>query len=106
LKEDEIWQAVEQVWKELPNSKIASGYIQAYQIAQKVIASGGDNKFLGASNCGGMHVGVRNDFEATLLGLKRKDGRTIPPPARSKEAIVILEDAQSKEATVMLEAAQ
>jgi hypothetical protein len=36
LPEDEIWQNAEDVWKELPNSKVASAYVQAYRIATKL----------------------------------------------------------------------
>jgi hypothetical protein len=46
LPEDEIWQNAQDVWKELPNSKVASAYVQAYRIADKVIQAKGDNKFL------------------------------------------------------------
>jgi hypothetical protein len=36
LPEDEIWQNAQDVWTELPNSKLASAYVQAYRIADKV----------------------------------------------------------------------
>jgi hypothetical protein len=48
-------------WKELPNSKVASAYAQAYRIADKVIQAKGDNKFLGPS--GSIHCGIGNDFK-------------------------------------------
>jgi hypothetical protein len=37
LPEDEIWQNAKDVWNELPNSKVASAYDQAYRIADKII---------------------------------------------------------------------
>ena len=80
LKEDDIWFAANEVWNELPSAKVASAYIQAYRIAQKVIAAGGDNDFLGTS--GSIHVGVRKDFDETARGLKRKDGRVLPSTTR------------------------
>jgi hypothetical protein len=49
LKEDEIWAAANQVWNDLPSSKIALGYIQAFHLAKKVIEVHGDNAFLGSS---------------------------------------------------------
>jgi hypothetical protein len=78
LKEDDIWAAAEQVWRELPSSKIASGYIQSYRIAKKVVAVRGDNSFLGVS--GSIHVGVRKDFDETETGLRRKDGKVLSAP--------------------------
>ena len=78
LKEDEIWAAAEQVWHDLPSSKIASGYIQAFRIAKKVVEVRGDNGFLGAS--GSIHVGIRKDFDETATGLRRKDGMVIKAP--------------------------
>jgi len=48
LKEDEIWDAVLEVWKILPNCKIAHWYALSYRIAQKeVIENDCDNVFLG-----------------------------------------------------------
>ena len=90
LKEDEIWEATELVWKELPNSKIASGFVQAHRIAKKVVAAKGDNNFLGPSgkNSTGIGSNVRRDFEATKMGLKRKDGKKIAAPARTLPAVI------------------
>jgi hypothetical protein len=53
------------VWKELPNSKVA------YRIADKVIQAKGDNKFLGSG--GSIHCGIGNDFKFTENGIERKD---------------------------------
>jgi hypothetical protein len=44
LPEDEIWQNAQDVWKELPNSKVASAYVQGYRIVDKVIQAKSDNK--------------------------------------------------------------
>jgi hypothetical protein len=43
LKEDEIWATANDVWHELPSCKIASGFVQAHRIAQKVIDARGGN---------------------------------------------------------------
>jgi hypothetical protein len=75
LKEDEIWAAAEQVWHDLPSSKIALGYIQAFCIAKKVVKVRGDNGFLGAS--GSIHVRIQKDFDETATGLLRRDGMVI-----------------------------
>ena len=79
LSEDEIWEAAEKVWRSLPECKIASGYVQAYRIAAKVIAAKGGNSFLGAG--GTIHVGVSGDFNETDNGLERKDGVAVAAPA-------------------------
>jgi hypothetical protein len=55
----------------MSNCKFASGYIQAYRIAEKVIKEKGDNKFLGAG--GRIKSNVRTDFYETDNGLARKD---------------------------------
>lgn len=78
LKEDDILTAAEQVWNDLPSSKIASAYVQSFRIAKKVIDARGDNAFLGSS--GSIHVGVRKDFAETSTGLRRRDGKVLPAP--------------------------
>ena len=83
LKEDEIWESVEDVWKQLPNSKIALGFAQAHLIAGKVVATQGGNSFLGAGG-DGISVCVRRDFSETTMGLKRIAGKTISAPPRSR----------------------
>ena len=72
-----IWTNAESVWKELPNCNIASGYIQAYRIAKKVIEEKGDNKFLGF---GSIHTNVTTDFYKTDNGMARKDREKISAP--------------------------
>jgi hypothetical protein len=57
LKKDEIWSGNEKVWHYHPSSKIASGYIQAFHIAEKVVEALGDNGFLGATS-GSIQVGI------------------------------------------------
>ena len=50
LTENEIWNAAEQVFKKFPSSKIASGFIQAYMLCDKIIEHRGDKYFvLGAA---------------------------------------------------------
>jgi hypothetical protein len=72
LSQDQIWETRMGVWVELPNAKIASGFIQAPQ----VIKAGGGNKFLGV--CGTPYVWVRKDFHQTDNGLVRKDSKIFP----------------------------
>ena len=82
LPENEIWDNAEAVWNELPNCKIASAYIQAYRIAEKVIRAKGSNDFLGTSmNSEGIHTGVSTDFYQTSNGMARKDGKKISAPS-------------------------
>ena len=78
LSENDIWSCAQDVWNELPNSKIASGFVQAYRIAGEVIKHGGDNCFLGVG--GTPHVGVRSDFDETANGLARKDNKVFKAP--------------------------
>jgi hypothetical protein len=73
LKEGEIWDAAEMVWRDLPTSKIASAYIQANRIAGAIIKSKGSNDFLGVN--GSLHFGVRQGFDKTADGLARKDSK-------------------------------
>jgi hypothetical protein len=75
LPTDEIWQNAQDVWKELPNCNVASAYVQAYRIADKVIQAKGDNKFLGSG--GSIHCGIRNDLKKTANGIERIDKKTI-----------------------------
>ena len=79
LTEEQIWNAAKRVYKDLPSSKIASGFIQAYRLAAKIIKHGGDNSFLSGSS-GGIRTGVSNDFQPTDEGLARKDGKILPAP--------------------------
>jgi hypothetical protein len=66
LKEDEIWAAANDVWHELPSCKIASGFVQAHRIAQKVIHASGGDEFLGKKSFDkGIHCDVRKDFNET-----------------------------------------
>jgi hypothetical protein len=44
LSEAEILENSKSVWNQLPNHQIASAYIQAHRIANKVIKAGGDNQ--------------------------------------------------------------
>jgi hypothetical protein len=78
LPQDEIWQNAQNVWNELPNSKVASAYLHAYWIAEKVIQAKGNNKFLGSG--GSIHCGIGNDFKFTENGMQRIDKKTISAP--------------------------
>jgi hypothetical protein len=44
LPQDEIWHNAQHVSNELPYSKVASAYVDAYRIADKVIQAKGYNK--------------------------------------------------------------
>ena len=83
LKEDEVWTAAEEVWRKLPNSKIASAYAHAYCIAEEVVKRQGDNKFLGERS--GLSFGVRKRFHETAVGITRRDGKKIAAPKRIRE---------------------
>ncbi len=72
LKEDKIWATTEGVWHELPICKIASGFVQAHRIAQKVINANGENQLLGNKSFDdGIHCDVRKDFNETTKCLSR-----------------------------------
>ena len=81
LTENEIWRAAMQVWEEIPCAKIASAYVQANRIARRVIKMGGSNDFLAVK--GSISVGVRDDFQQTKHGLRRKDTLVFPAPPAS-----------------------
>ena len=79
LTEDQIWNAAEKVYKQLPSHKIASGFIQAYRLAGKIIQHDRDNTFL-PRNSGGIRTGVTNNYVPTDKGLARKDGKVLAAP--------------------------
>ena len=79
LTEDQIWNAAEKVFKQLPSCKVASGFMQANRLAERIIEIRGDNSFLSGSS-GGIRTGFSKDFIQTKTGLARKDGRVIPAP--------------------------
>mmetsp|Transcript_35699 Transcript_35699/g.39741 ORF Transcript_35699/g.39741 Transcript_35699/m.39741 type:complete len:87 (-) Transcript_35699:14-274(-) len=66
---DQIWNAAEQVWRDLLSAKIACGFILAYRIAKKVIAAGGSNIFLREKD---FHSKVCEEFQETTTGVKKK----------------------------------
>ena len=65
-----------QVWEKIPCAKIASAYVQANRIAERVIKMGGSNDFLAVK--GSISVGVRDDFQQTKHGLRSKDTLDFP----------------------------
>ena len=85
MSEDKIWETANDVWKEQPNNKIASSYVQAYRIANKK-KENGVNTLLGTGGSG-IHIGVRNEFVATDKGLIRKDGKVISAPVSTREEL-------------------
>ncbi|KAG7367978.1 transposase [Nitzschia inconspicua] len=66
---EEIWNAALSVWKDLPNSTVARGFILGKRILNEVIRSKGDNTFLTRKD---FHSDVRHDFEDTFNGIKKK----------------------------------
>ena len=102
VKEDTIWEAAQQVWADLPNCKIARGYVHAYRLMEKVIADKGDNAFLGKEK--GLSCEIRKDFHDTLWGIRRKDGKTIAPPPAIKLPHINHFGAAGREAAVEVEA--
>ena len=70
---DVIWNCADQVWRELPECKIARAFILAWRIAEVVIKKGGSNTFLGTKE---LHRGVGRDFNDTKNGVvpKKKGG--------------------------------
>jgi hypothetical protein len=80
LKENEIWEVADDLWHGLPISKIASGFVQAHRIAQKVIEAKGGHGFLGNTAGSTIYCGVRSDFNETAKGLARRDGKKIGAP--------------------------
>ena len=80
LPNDQIWSNAETVWANLPNEKIASGYVHAYRVAEKVIKAKGSNKFLGAGSDEGLHAGIRKDFAKSENGICRRDNKKVAAP--------------------------
>ena len=69
---DVIWNAAEQVWRELPACKIARSFVLAWRLAEVVLAKNGANTFLGTKE---MHARVREDFDDTATGVVLKKKR-------------------------------
>ena len=82
MKEDEIWNAAESVWRDMPSCDIGRSFVLAHRIAKKVISMHGDNIFLTGKK-GGLHADVRKDFIDTPKGIQRRDNKTIKAPART-----------------------
>ena len=66
---EEIWKTALNVWKDMPSSTIARGYVLAYRILKQVIKDKGDNTFLRNNT---FHSNVRADFEDTVRGIEKK----------------------------------
>ena len=75
-KHDVIYRTALDVWNSLDHSVIASGYVLAYRISKKIIASQGSNDFL---NGGVYHSEVRNDYDVVGKGIQ---------PARHTQAML------------------
>ena len=70
LGPDQIWEMANDVWNEIPNSKIASAFIQYYRIMGQVVKAGGGNEFVGRMSKDNLHTGVRKEFDETANGMK------------------------------------
>ena len=77
-KKEEIWYVAKDVREQFPSCKIARIYILAYYIGKKVAQHDEGNIFLDSS--GGLHSGVKEDFDNTLWWGERKDDKHIPAP--------------------------
>ena len=71
VKQDKIWEAAVEVWKYLPSSTVARGFILAFRIAAKVMQEKGSNSFL---KKGTLHANVQRDFVETATGVKPNRG--------------------------------
>ena len=86
MKEDEIWNAAVDVWKDLPSSKIANAFVLAKRVADKIVATRGGNDFLSGVN-GTIHSGIRPDFIDTDDGNMRRDGDHVPFVSSNQESL-------------------
>ena len=78
---DEIWAGVDDVLSEVSSSNIAAAFVQTWRMGGQVEKFSGDSRFL---NEGGMHTGVRKDFDFVGMGIKPKAHHgpfDAPPPA-------------------------
>ena len=66
---NEIWEAAQQVWKDIPSAVIARGFVLAFRIAQLVIDNKGSNKFLCDKR---LHQSIRKDFADTDTGITKR----------------------------------
>merc|ERR1712232_468248 len=66
---NKIWDAVQQVWRDLPSVAVARGFILANRIAKKIIDSKGSNTILQQKD---FHSGVRQDFQNTSTGAVKR----------------------------------
>ena len=91
---EEIERCAVKVWKELESHIVAQGYVLAFRVAQKVIETGGDNKFLRG---GEYHANVRKDFVETNTGIRpkvtgrkrRQDSKDVATPKRTSARLKI-----------------
>ena len=67
----QIWDMANEVYNAMPNSKIASAFIQYWRTMSHVIKAGGSNEFVGRMGKDKtLHTGIRNDFDETAKGMK------------------------------------
>ena len=88
-KKEVVWRNALEVWKELPSSLIARGFVQVSRLAKKVIQSKGSNDFLRSKGKEGLSCEINKDFYNTEDGIARKDGQSFEaaPADPTKHAI-------------------
>ena len=65
--QDTIYEAAEEVWRDIPSAEIARGFVLAYRIACMMDATEGSSNFLSGNK---FHSNVRHDFYSTNKGIK------------------------------------
>lgn len=89
LKEDEIWDGAENVWRHMPSCDVARAFVLSYRIAKKIVSVKGDNSFLTGKK-GGLHSNVRKDFKDTEKGIERRDDKIFEAPNATRQVRSLL----------------
>ena len=87
-KKEEVWRNALEVWKELPSSLIARGFVQVSRLAKKVIQSKGSNDFLRSKGKEGLLCEMNKDFYNTEDGIARKDGQSFEQPLLTRQSML------------------
>ena len=84
MKEDEIWDGAEYIWRHMPSCDVARAFVLSYRIAKKIVSAKGDNNFLTGKK-GGLHSNVRKDFIDTATGIERRDDKIFEAPRATRQ---------------------
>ena len=84
MKEDEIWDGAENVWRHMSSCDVARAFVLSYRIANKIVSVKGDNNFLTGKK-GGLHSNVRKDFIDTAKGIERRDDKIFEAPKATRQ---------------------